>query len=78
MRHRINARVRRSKVIQAAAATALRDTEERVNDAKGREESYSPIIRLGQSKISRLMVKQNEHGTGSPEGLRSTQWEYTD
>lgn len=34
MRHKENARVRESKVTQAAAAIALQDTEGTVNDAE--------------------------------------------
>lgn len=37
-----------------------------------------PITRLGRSMISLRIEKQNVHGTGAPEGFRSTQWEYTD
>ena len=33
---------------------------------------------LGRSKRSLLIAKQKVEGTGAPEGLSSTQWEYTD
>ena len=39
---------------------------------------YIPIIMFGRSKISLLIEKQNAHGTGEPDGLRSTQCEITD
>ena len=38
----------------------------------------TPIIIFGRSKISLLMEKQNAHGTGAPDGFRSTQCEITD
>lgn len=35
------------------------------------------MIRSGKSNIFLRMVKQNAQGTGSPDGFRRTQWEYT-
>ena len=37
-----------------------------------------PMTALGKSKRSLRIEKQNVAGTGAPEGLRSTQCEYTD
>ena len=38
----------------------------------------SPIMMLGRSIISRLIEKQNVHGTGAPFGFSNTQWDTTD
>ena len=37
-----------------------------------------PMTRLGRSKMSRRMEKQNVAGTGTPDGLSRMQCEYTD
>ena len=39
---------------------------------------YLPMMIIGRSKISLLIEKQNAHGTGAPDGFRSTQCDITD
>lgn len=36
------------------------------------------MIKSGKSNMFLLIVKQNAHATGSPDGFSSTQCEYTD
>jgi hypothetical protein len=36
------------------------------------------MIKSGRSNMFLRIVKQNEHATGSPDGFRRTQCEYTD
>jgi hypothetical protein len=40
--------------------------------------NHWPIMMLGRSMMSRLIEKQNVHGTGAPFGFSNTQWDTTD
>lgn len=43
-----------------------------------RAQLHLPITKLGKSKMSLRIEKQNVHGMASPDGLVRTQCEYTD
>ena len=66
-------------VLHLRVSTYHRSTRVVVGEEKRNNEGCdAPMTKLGRSMISLRIEKQNVAGTGAPEGLRSTQCEYTD